>query len=155
VRRRICAQAGSGTDDKPPVTPPWERPDEFEPVRQRIRQYGLRSSEEKILVQLRKFKATEEMYLKWFAEAEREGDDDAMRKHLASWETVSEKMELMLANPRKFAWKYGDIYDVESKRDKQARKSMEPVLELCRLLSVPASFFLFVWLVLVLLSALG
>jgi hypothetical protein len=47
--------------------------DEFEPVRQRIRQYGLRSSEEKILVQLRKFKATEEMYLKWFAEAEREG----------------------------------------------------------------------------------
>lgn len=47
--------------------------DELAPVRQRIRQYGLRTAEEKILTQLRKFKAEEDKHLERFARAEREG----------------------------------------------------------------------------------
>ena len=45
-----------------------------------------------------------------------------MLKWHAAWEDTVQKMELLLANPRKFAWHYGDAYDVETEQQSQARE---------------------------------
>ena len=47
--------------------------DGLDPVRQRTQQYSQRVGQEKVMLQLRKFKEQEAMYLKLFAAAEKKG----------------------------------------------------------------------------------
>lgn len=52
-----------------------------------------------------------------------------MLKWHSAWGDTLQKMELLLADPRKFAWKYGDIYDVESEEQKRIRKVQKRVVD--------------------------
>ena len=39
-------------------------------------------------------------------------------------------MDLLLAKPRKFAWEYGHLYDVETEGARQFREAVQPAWEL-------------------------
>ncbi|KAI7843542.1 hypothetical protein COHA_002784 [Chlorella ohadii] len=73
-----------------------------------------RSKEDKLLSLLREFKADERKYLGWFAEAEAKGDDKDMRIYHRRWKELTDRMELLLRNPRKFVRKWGYLYDLEN-----------------------------------------
>lgn len=54
-------------------------------------------------------------------------------------------MDLLLAKPRKFAWEYGHLYDVETEGARQFREAVQPVWELfvmtLKLMAAPTLMF--------------
>jgi hypothetical protein len=88
--------------------------DGLDDVRQRIRQHGPRSKEEKLMLMMQRLKAEEPGYLEGFARAEKEGDAAAMDTYQRAWKLVTEQLELLESNPAEFVRIYGLGYDLET-----------------------------------------
>ena len=82
-----------------------------------------------------------------------------MQRHHAAWQEVREKIDVLLDNPRMFAWKYGNLYDVETKEGKRVRQVVQVILGLVIVaFAMPLTILAFcvpVYLLFPLLEALG